>query len=141
MGLFSRKQRSSPSAPAPVAYAPVGRKLRSDGTLAEAEANFRGLAVEESTLRSEGVFFMPVWLGTDPNPPDLLLGAWLTPTTAIYVAGWDLGSHRELHVVPPDYEPPGPDATRHFPIFGAWKMRDRSIASIGGVTQFPVADQ
>lgn len=129
MGIFSRKRNdrgSSSAAPA----RPAGRKLSTDLEIGDCRSLFQDLASE---LAGYGDFSTPDWCGAPGETPDVLVAAGSRGTVGLYLAVWNRGGSREMHLVPastPDQLPPA--------MIGSWKMKDRSLSSTGTVTEFPV---
>lgn len=129
MGIFSRKRNDRDSISAAPAH-PAGRRLSTDLEVGECGSLFQDLA---SDLAGYGDFSTPEWCGVPGEAPDLLVAAGSRGTAGLYLAVWNRGGSREMHLVPASTPAQLPPA-----MIGSWKMTDRSLSSTGTVTEFPV---
>ena len=110
-----------------------GRRFRTPSSIEESHENLKALLLDG---KNDGRDFDARWTGSS-QAPDVLFGIRDTDYGVIYVAIWQSGSmvsgQREVAVVPTRF-----DGNAPFPLAGQCKMRDRALASIGHITDFPV---
>ena len=93
--------------------------------------NFAAVVTDHLGGSSEA--FQPRWSGDPNDEPTALAGIGSDGGSAYYVAVWHRPGGSEIHFITPDY---AADPTP--PLIGAWKMRDRSLSSVGSVMAFPI---
>lgn len=111
---------------------PPGWLFRTNLSVDECREMFQVLSVEQ---RGHSDFFEPS--GMVPlKTPRMLLGARCDRTSALYLAGWDSGTARDLNLVlAGDLSQPSSA------FIAAWKMRDKSLSATGTVDDFPVSER
>lgn len=111
-----------------------GRRFRTPASVEECRANLDALLLDG---HDDPRVFPARWTGSGDGP-DVLYGVRDTAFGTLYIAIWESGSmvagQREVNVVPTRF-----DGSVPLPLAGQWKMRDPGLASIGHVTDFPVA--